>query len=343
MTAMDSSFLRAAVLAATPAFAHASAGAPAAALVERLGPWLFASVALVLVAWLAWHLGRWVGQREGRAQMRARLAARAGSTPASDMAPPVPAATGVTPPVTAPPPAAPAAPLADTSDAGVYAYALSHDLRAPLRVVEGFARILKEDYGRQLDKIGNDHLDRLLGAATRMHAMIEGMVALAQLSHVPLRREPVHLSQLAGFVVEDLRRNQPQRTVEVQIQPDLVAQGDPILLRQLVENLIGNAWKYSQRASPARISFGASTRDGETVYAVTDNGAGFDMRAAGKLFGLFQRLHGQSDFPGTGLGLASVQRIVLRHGGRVWAEAEPGRGARFYFTLQGSPGPRPPG
>jgi light-regulated signal transduction histidine kinase (bacteriophytochrome) len=160
---------------------------------------------------------------------------------------------------------------------------------------------------------------------------------------VPLRREPVHLSQLAGFVVEDLRRNQPQRTVEVQIQPDLVAHGDPILLRQLVENLIGNAWKYSQRASPARISFGASMRDGETVYVVTDNGAGFDMRAAGKLFGLFQRLHGQSDFPGTGLGLASVQRIVLRHGGRVWAEAEPGRGARFYFTLQGSPGPRPPG
>jgi signal transduction histidine kinase len=285
----------------------------------ELGPWLFASVALVLVAVLAWQLGRGTGRREGRADARARLGAK-GATPA---APPAAAAAR----------SAPGPSRGD--EAAAFGYALSHDLRAPLRVVEGFARILKEDYGRQLDRIGNDHLDRLLGAAARMHSMIEGMLVLAQLSEAPLERQPINLSQLAGFVVDDLRRAEPQRHVDVDIAPGLEVVGDPGLLRRMLENLIGNAWKYTARKERARISLRARTQEGQTVYEVADNGAGFDMRNAGRLFGMFQRLHGQTDFPGTGLGLASVQRIVQRHGGRIWAEAEPGRGARFQFTLPG--------
>ena len=322
-------------------------------MLDPSGPWIFASVALVLVALLGWQLGRWAGQREGRAQMRSRPSAA--SRTAGKLANKVPeqaevqAAEPTSEVATARQAAAQtptetsAALKLDASEAAAFGYALSHDLRAPLRVVEGFGRILKEDYGRQLDRIGNDHLDRLLGAATRMHTMIEGMLSLAQLLHAPLKREPVNLSQLASFIIEDLRRSQAPRAVIVHIEPDLQAQGDPTLLRQLLENLLGNAWKYSQRANPAHIGFAARPLDRGMVYEVSDNGAGFDMRSAGKLFGLFQRLHGQSDFPGTGLGLASVARIVQRHGGDVWAEAEPGLGARFYFTLTGSPNLPPPG
>jgi signal transduction histidine kinase len=136
-------------------------------------------------------------------------------------------------------------------------------------------------------------------------------------------------------VIDDLRRTEPQRQVEVDIAGGLEVNADPGLLRQMMENLLGNAWKYTARKERARIGLRVREQDGQPVYEVVDNGAGFDMRTAGRLFGLFQRLHGQTDFPGTGLGLASVQRIVQRHGGRIWAEAEPGRGARFYFTLPG--------
>jgi signal transduction histidine kinase len=215
------------------------------------------------------------------------------------------------------------------------AYTLSHDLRAPLRSVEGFARIVKEDYGPQLDRVANDHLDRIVGAAGRMNAMIDAMLSLARLSAQPLQREPVNLSQLAGWVVEDLRRQHPGQPVQATVAPDLSAQGDPALLRVVLENLLGNAWKYSSRNPAARVAFERVEHQGRPAFVVRDNGAGFDMRAAGRLFGLFQRLHGASEFPGHGLGLASVRRIVQRHGGRVWAESEPGRGARFYFTLGG--------
>jgi signal transduction histidine kinase len=214
-----------------------------------------------------------------------------------------------------------------------FSFTVSHDLRAPVRVVEGFARSLKEDYGRQLDRIGNDHLDRVLGAAARMNAMIDAMLSLARLSSQPLTRQPVNLSQLAGYVVDDLRQSAPERQVDFEIEPGLQAQGDPTLLRQVVENLLANAWKYSARCTQARIAFTSAERDGRRVFEVRDNGAGFDMRSAERLFGLFQRLHSANDFPGTGVGLASVQRIVRRHGGDIWAEAEPGRGAHFYFTL----------
>lgn len=214
-----------------------------------------------------------------------------------------------------------------------FSYTVSHDLRAPIRVVEGFAKILKEDYAHALDRIGNDHLDRVLGAAARMNGMIDALLALSQLTAKPIAAQPVNLSQLAHYIVEDLRRQAPQRRVEVHIQENLVVQGDPTLMRVVLENLLGNAWKYSARSDPARIELGARQDTGRCVYHVRDNGAGFDMRFADRLFGVFQRLHSANDFPGTGVGLATVQRIVRRHGGQIWAESEVGAGACFYFTL----------
>ncbi len=216
-----------------------------------------------------------------------------------------------------------------------FSYTVSHDLRAPIRVIEGFTRILKEDYGRVLDRIGNDHLDRVLAAGARMNSMIDALLGLARLSTQPLARQPVNLSQVAGYVVEDLRRLAPQRQVQVHIEPGLSVQGDPTLLRMVLENLLGNAWKYSSKCDAAVISFHRVQRDDTWVYEVRDNGAGFDMRSADRLFGVFQRLHGAHDFPGTGVGLASVRRIVRRHGGQIWADSQPGAGARFQFTLGG--------
>jgi signal transduction histidine kinase len=214
-----------------------------------------------------------------------------------------------------------------------FSYSVSHDLRAPVRVVEGFARILKEDYGRLLDRIGNDHLDRIQGAAARMNGMIDALLSLSQLSTRPLSDQPVNLSQLAGFIIEELHRNAPSRVLKVDIEPGLVVQGDPTLLRMALENLLGNAWKYSAKVEEAEIGFRSGEVGGRRVFVVSDNGAGFDMRFAERLFGVFQRLHSASDFQGTGVGLALTRRIVRRHGGEIWAESMPGEGARFYFTL----------
>ena len=222
---------------------------------------------------------------------------------------------------------------AQAAEHSAFSYTISHDLRAPLRVVEGFGRILKEDYGSALDRIGNDHLDRMVAAAARMNHMIDALLALAQLSVQPLLRQPVNLSQLAQYVIDDLRRAAPERQVAVHIQPGLLVRGDPTLLRLVLDNLLGNAWKYSARRSDAEIRFEQVEHDGRRVLLVRDNGAGFDMRFADRLFGAFQRLHSSSEFQGTGVGLASVRRIVRRHGGEVWAESEVGGGARFYFTL----------
>jgi len=220
------------------------------------------------------------------------------------------------------------------SEQAAFSYTVTHDLRAPIRVVEGFARILKEDYGRVLDRIGNDHLDRVLAAAARMNSMIDALLTLANLSAQPLARQPVNLSQLAGYVIDDLKRAAAERQVEVEIAPGMVVDGDPTLLRLVLENLLGNAWKYSARIAQARLQFNCETQGGRQVFNVIDNGAGFDMRYADRLFGVFQRLHSANDFAGTGVGLASVKRIVRRHGGDIWAESEPGRGARFHFTLR---------
>ncbi|MBA4215852.1 MAG: hypothetical protein C0460_00810 [Methylibium sp.] len=238
---------------------------------------------------------------------------------------------------TARPDAAEAAPAAAPADLVAehesFSYTVSHDLRAPLRVVEGFARILKEDYGARLDRVGNDHLDRVMSAASRMNSMIDALLSLSQLSTRPLARQPVNLSQLAGYVMEELKRAAPQRELELEIEPNLVAQGDPTLLRMVLENLLGNAWKYSAKVERAVIRFGSAQQDGRRAFVVSDNGAGFDMRFAERLFGVFQRLHSASEFQGTGVGLALVRRIIRRHGGDVWAESAVGEGARFYFTL----------
>ena len=239
----------------------------------------------------------------------------------------------VAPPATplATPPASASA--SDAAEGETFSFTVSHDLRAPIRVVDGFTRIVKEDYGHLLDRVGNDHLDRVLSAAARMNLMIDALLTLARLSAQPLARQPVNLSQLAGYVIDDLRRSAPERQADVEIEPGLHAQGDPTLLRLVLENLLGNAWKYTARCPRANIVFRHTQHDSGPAFEVRDNGAGFDMRAAEHLFGLFQRLHSANDFPGHGVGLASVKRIVRRHGGEIWAEAEAGRGAAFHFTL----------
>jgi signal transduction histidine kinase len=224
-------------------------------------------------------------------------------------------------------------PAAASGESESFSYTLAHDLRTPVRVIDGFTRILKEDYGKQLDRVGNDHLDRVLSAAARMNLMIDALLKLARLSQQPLARQRVNLSQMAAFVVDDLRRASPDREVQVDIEPQLTAWGDPTLLRLVLENLLSNAWKYTGRVARAQVSLSQQVTPQGTALVVRDNGAGFDMRSADRLFGLFQRLHSASDFPGHGVGLASTQRIVRRHGGDIWAEAEPGRGAAFFFTL----------
>ncbi|WP_418316566.1 sensor histidine kinase [Piscinibacter sakaiensis] len=235
----------------------------------------------------------------------------------------------------APTAAAAAAAPANTApeDQESFSYTVSHDLRAPIRVVEGFTRILKEDYGRVLDRVGNDHLDRVLGAAARMNSMIDAMLALSRLSSQPLARQPVNLSQLANYVADDLRRQSPDRQVQLHIEDGMQVVGDPVLLRVVIENLLGNAWKYTGKCEQAEISFGRHPRD-EQTFSICDNGAGFDMRFADRLFGVFQRLHSANDFQGTGIGLASVRRVIRRHNGEIWAESEVNRGARFHFSIR---------
>jgi signal transduction histidine kinase len=220
-------------------------------------------------------------------------------------------------------------------------FALSHDLRAPLRVVDGFARILKEDYAPAMDRIGKDHLERILSATVRMNGMIDAVLDQARLSQAPLQLVRVNLSAMVNDVATELMVGMRPTDSDAPHGPRplvVVAEGlwhlaDEVLLRRVLENLIGNALKYSAKVSQARIEFGAVPATNPTVFFVKDNGAGFDMKHADKLFGLFQRLHSAREFQGTGVGLASVQNIVRRHGGRVWAEGAPGEGACFYFTL----------
>lgn len=214
-----------------------------------------------------------------------------------------------------------------------FSYTVSHDLRAPLRLVDGFARILQEDYGQALDRIGRDHLQRILLAASRMNHMIDALLELSRLSTQPLVRQPVDLSQMAQAVLDELARAEPARQVRQSIQPGLTVWGDPTMLRIAMTNLLSNAWKYSGKNPQASISFGIVEQEGESAFCVDDNGVGFDMRFAERLFSPFQRLHGSADFPGTGVGLATVKRIVSRHGGRIWVVSGVGEGSRFFFTL----------
>jgi light-regulated signal transduction histidine kinase (bacteriophytochrome) len=210
-----------------------------------------------------------------------------------------------------------------------FSYSVSHDLRAPLRAIHGFAGLLAQRAGEGLDEQGRHYLGRIQEASARMGRLIDELLELSRLSRAALRPEALDLSRMAAQVVEDLRAGEPRRPVAVEIAPGLAARGDPAQVRVLLQNLVENAWKFTRPAAAPRIEVG---REGEAFF-VRDNGAGFDMRYVEKLFGAFQRLHADEEFGGTGIGLATVQRIVARHGGRIWAEGEPGRGATFRFTL----------
>jgi PAS domain S-box-containing protein len=215
-----------------------------------------------------------------------------------------------------------------------FSYSVSHDLRAPLRAIDGFSLALLEDCGEKLSEDGRAHLQRIRAGAKHMAQLIDDLLNLARTAHQELIREPVNLSELAQEIVSQLQSASPRRTVTSTIAPGLIAEGDRHLLRLMLENLLGNAWKFTGNRPDAHIEFGAEIHDTEPVFLVRDNGAGFDMRYADRLFGPFQRLHDGRDFPGTGVGLATVQRIIHRHGGRIWAESAVGRGATFRFAFK---------
>lgn len=215
-----------------------------------------------------------------------------------------------------------------------FSYSVSHDLRAPLRSIDGFSQALLEDCQDQLDTTGQDYLRRIRSATQRMGRLIDDLLTLARVTRSEMRREQVDLSRIASRLCTDLQQGQPERQVEWVIQPGLSAQGDAHLLDVVLENLLNNAWKFTSKHLQSRIEFGMIFQEnGIPIYFVRDDGAGFDMAYADKLFGPFQRLHGMHDFPGNGIGLATVQRIVHRHGGRVWAKGVVEGGATFYFTL----------
>lgn len=227
----------------------------------------------------------------------------------------------------------PAQLAAANRDLESFAYSVSHDLRAPLRSIDGFAEMLAQESGDRLDPDGRDHLQRIRAASQRMGHLIDALLDLSRLSRAEMRRERVDLSLLARAVSDDLLKAEPARRVEVRVADGAVAQGDERLLRVLLQNLIGNAWKFTRGRPVAHIEFGKAQKDGRTSYFVRDDGAGFEMAYVHKLFGPFQRLHSAGDFEGTGIGLATVARIVQRHGGRVWAEGAVDRGATFFFSL----------
>jgi PAS domain S-box-containing protein len=215
-----------------------------------------------------------------------------------------------------------------------FSYSVAHDLRAPLRAIDGFSQAILEDCADRLDEAGRTHLARVRASAARMGELIDGLLGLSRLARAEVRFEAVDLSALAAQVVEDLRHQSPDRDVAIEIAPALAARGDPRILRVVVDNLLRNAFKFTAKQPRATIAFGAMPRTaGNPVFFVKDDGVGFDPRYKDKLFGAFQRLHDAREFPGTGIGLATVERAVKRHGGRIWAESELGRGATFFFTL----------
>ena len=214
-----------------------------------------------------------------------------------------------------------------------FSYSVSHDLRAPLRSIDGFSLALLEDYSDKLDADGKKHLERVRAATQRMGELIDDMLNLSRVKRTTMLLENVNLSSLAGELTEELRKTHPERRVVIRIQDGVEAEADSHLLRVALENLLGNAWKFTSKRADAQIEFGKISSNGTATFFVRDDGAGFDPAYADRLFGAFQRLHAMSEFPGTGVGLATVQRIVHRHGGRIWAESSVGHGATFYFTL----------
>ena len=214
-----------------------------------------------------------------------------------------------------------------------FAHSVSHDLRAPLRRIHGFSQALLEDYADSLDGQGMDYLERLHASSKQMTQLIDDLLDLSRITSSEIRRQRVDLSAMAQAIASDLQKTTPERQVEIIIQVGITVKGDPHLLQVMLANLLDNAWKFTGKQAAPRIEFGSVRTRGKHVFVVRDNGAGFDMAYADKLFGPFQRLHSQAEFPGTGIGLATVQRIVHRHGGQIWAESEAGKGADFYFTL----------
>jgi light-regulated signal transduction histidine kinase (bacteriophytochrome) len=219
-----------------------------------------------------------------------------------------------------------------------FSYSVSHDLRAPLRGIDGFSQALLEDYGGKLDEQGRSYLTRVRAASQRMAQLIDDLLNLSRVGRAELRMEMVDLSSLAQALTAELQAQQPQRQAIWSIQQNVTAQGDVRFLRVVLDNLLNNAWKFTSKQSKATIEFGVTSNNGKPSYFVRDNGVGFDMTYANKLFGAFQRLHHQNEFPGTGIGLATVQRIIHRHSGRVWAEGVVEKGATFYFTLNSMEG-----
>jgi PAS domain S-box-containing protein len=214
-----------------------------------------------------------------------------------------------------------------------FSYSVSHDLRAPLRSISGFGKILQDDFSQSLDPLGMNYLSRMIESAVQLNELIDGMLKISRLSHIQLNPVWLDLSQLSDEIITTLRAQEPQRQVDVHIQAGLTALADPTLIRNVLENLLGNAWKYTSKKERAEIAFGSFRDEEKIVYYIRDNGAGFNMAYTGKLFSPFQRMHRSDEFPGYGIGLASVQRIIRKHNGKIWAEAEVEKGATFYFTL----------
>jgi light-regulated signal transduction histidine kinase (bacteriophytochrome) len=214
-----------------------------------------------------------------------------------------------------------------------FSYSVSHDLRAPLRGMDGFSGALLEDYRDKLDATGINYLERIRAGTQRMGLLIDDMLKLSRINRSEFKRESVDLSKMVQGIILTFRKNNPTRDVEVSIQKDIIVEGDRRLLEVVMTNLIDNTWKFTGKTKNARIEFGTELKDGKPVMFIRDNGVGFDMTYVNKLFGAFQRLHTIAEFPGTGIGLATVQRVIHRHGGQVWAEGKVGKGATFYFTL----------
>jgi light-regulated signal transduction histidine kinase (bacteriophytochrome)/HAMP domain-containing protein len=222
---------------------------------------------------------------------------------------------------------------ASNKELEAFSYSVSHDLRAPLRGIDGFSLALLEDYEDRLDKEGKEHLQRIRAATQRMGMLIDDLLNLSRMTRAEIRKQRVNISTLVRSIAKELQDSEVERQVDFRIEDGIEATADAHLLRVVLENLLGNACKFTSKRSSARIEFGKTRRNGSSAYFVRDNGAGFDPAYASRLFGAFQRLHGTTEFPGTGIGLATVQRIIHRHGGEIWAEGAVEKGATFYFTL----------
>ncbi len=222
------------------------------------------------------------------------------------------------------------------SELEAFSYSVSHDLRAPLRSIDGFSQLLLQDNADQLDPQSQDYLRRVRESAQRMGELIDDLLSLSRVGRAGLRREPVDLTSIARAVFDELQKKDPERRVNLRVAERLLAQADNGLMRVLFDNLLGNAWKFTAKVSEPRIEVGTDQQQGGTIFFVRDNGAGFDMNYAENLFRPFQRLHNEAEFAGTGIGLATVHRVVDRHGGRIWANGAVDKGATFYFTIPAS-------